>query len=98
MGAFAVLCGPWVESLGHSLSEARTWKPLEADLSVPTFGGANERQRNWTAKLDLGPLRWTKSWPVRLLPHQIPHHPQDRGPLKSYPVVDRQLVFVSDGE
>jgi outer membrane protein assembly factor BamB len=97
-GTLAGRQGKWSDLLQQALVQAKTWKSRDADHWVGTFGGANERQRNWAAELDLGPLRWMKSWPVRLLPQTFGMHPHDRGPLKSFPVVDHQHVFVSDGD
>lgn len=97
-GTLAGRKGRWSDLLQQAIAEAKTWKSREAEQGVATFGGANARQRTWAAELDLGPMRWTKSWPVRLLPQRTVVPPHDRGPLKSFPVVDAQHVFISDGD
>lgn len=96
-GTLAGKSGLWHKLLQHVLHDAQTWEPVDQQ-AMTTFGGAKERQRSWSIRLDLGPLRWSKTWPVPLLPQTIPHHPQDRGPLAAFPVVDGPLVFLSDGE
>lgn len=97
-GTLAGRKGRWSDLLPQAIAEAKTWKSRDAEQGVATFGGANARQRNWSAELDLGPMRWTKTWPVRLLPQKTVVSPHDRGPLKSFPVIDDQYVFISDGD
>jgi outer membrane protein assembly factor BamB len=90
--------GLLADLLDQILSEARTWRSLPSVPELETFGGSPERHQRWKKSLDIGPLRWSAAWPVHALPSLGIVHPADRGPLKSFPVIDGQRVFVSDGE
>lgn len=97
-GAIAGRDGKLVDILAQTLAEARTWKTPDAAAETATFGGAVERQRQWTMELDVGPLRWSSAWPVRNLPQAGGRLALDQGPLRLFPVLDGQRVFVSDGD
>ncbi len=88
----------WIDLLTDALTAARDWTGRGAEQQIATFGGTKERQQTLSAELDLGPLRWSATWPTRLLTQIGPVNAADRGPLKSFPVIDRDHVFLSDGD
>src|SRR5262249_40593492 len=97
-GSLAGRDGRLSEILAQVLTEADEWQTGQIQSFMPTFGGSRERQRSWNEKLDLGPVLWSAGWTVRSLPQFATFPPFDRGPLKSFPVVDQDHVFLSDGD
>ncbi len=97
-GTIAGKEGRLADLLQETLLEAKSWNMPEAGAEMTTFGGSAERQQAWPLKLDVGPLRWTSTWPVRTLPQAGTRLALDQGPLRLFPVTDGQRVFVSDGD
>jgi len=97
-GTLAGRTGPLADMLAETLTAARGWTFPDLSSTVATFGGSSARQRPQPTEWDLGPARWSASWPIRSLPSFPPTPVNDRGALQSFPVVDQQRVFVSEGD
>jgi outer membrane protein assembly factor BamB len=90
--------GPLADILDRVLAESRDWPAPDRNAAMETFGGSAARERVWPVDWDFGPPRWSAEWPIRTVPTFGAVFPGERGPLQSFPVLDEQLVYISDGD